>query len=128
MAKRLYVVVLLSVVLSGSAFAQISETAGAGLANPYGAVALPGTTTPPNAAAGSSSSPAGTAAGAGAGAASAPLATSASPLSGQSGSRSPSAPGPTTGSNSVPAWLLCSPSGAPGMVPFLAGTNLSCAP
>ena len=53
MAKRLYVVVLLSVVLSGSAFAQISGTAGASLANPYGAVALPGTTTPPNAAAGS---------------------------------------------------------------------------
>ena len=47
MAKRLYVVLLLSVVLSGSAFAQISGTAGASLANPYGAVALPGTTTPP---------------------------------------------------------------------------------
>jgi hypothetical protein len=128
MAKRLYVVLLFSVVLSGSAFAQISGTAGASLTNPYGAVALPGTTTPPNAAAGSSSPPAGAAAGAGAGAASAPLATPASPLSGQSRSSSPSAPGPAKGSNSVPAWLLCSPSGAPGMAPFLAGTNLSCAP
>jgi hypothetical protein len=120
MAKRLYIVLLLSVVLSGSAFAQTSGTAGAGLTNPYGAVALPGT------AAGSSSPPAGAAAGAGG--ASAPLATSVSPLSGRSGSSSPSAPGPTKGSNSVPAWLLCAPAGALGMAPFLAGTNLSCAP
>jgi hypothetical protein len=126
MAKRLYIVLLLSVALSGSAFAQTSGTAGAGLTNPYGAVALPGTTTPPNAAAGSSSPPAGAAAGAGG--ASAPLATSVSPLSGRSGSSSPSAPGPTKGSNSVPAWLLCAPAGALGMAPFLAGTNLSCAP
>jgi hypothetical protein len=28
----------------------------------------------------------------------------------------------------VPNWLLCSPSGASGMEPFLAGTSLSCAP
>ena len=46
MAKQLYVVLLVSVVLSGSAFAQISGTAGASLANPYGAV-IPGNVTAP---------------------------------------------------------------------------------
>jgi hypothetical protein len=31
-------------------------------------------------------------------------------------------------SSGVPAWVLCPPSGALGMQPFLAGTDLSCAP
>jgi hypothetical protein len=128
MAKRLYAGLLFSVVLGGSAAAQTSGIAGTGLANPSGAVVLPGATTPSNAAPGSSSPTAGTSAGAGVGAVSAPSTTSAPPLSRQSGSSSSSAPGVATGSNSVPAWLLCAPSGAPGMAPFLAGTNLSCAP
>ena len=59
MAKQLYVVLLVSVVLSGSAFAQISGTAGASLANPYGAVTLPGITTPSGVAAGSNVPPGG---------------------------------------------------------------------
>jgi hypothetical protein len=29
---------------------------------------------------------------------------------------------------SVPAWLVCPPSGASGMQPFVTGTDLSCAP
>jgi len=127
MAKRLYAAVLFSVVLGGSAAAQTPGIA-TGLTNPYGAVVLPGATRPSNAAPGSSSPTAGTSAGAGVGAVSAPSTTSASPLSRQSGSSSSSAPGVATGSNSAPAWLLCPPSGAAGMAPFLAGTNLSCAP
>jgi hypothetical protein len=129
MAKRLYVVLLLSVVLSGSAFAQISGTAGGSLANPYGAVTLPGITTPSGVAAGSNGPPAGTSvAGGSGGAVSAPPATSASSSPGQSRSNGSSATGATAGSNSVPAWLLCPPSGASGLAPFLTGTNLSCAP
>ena len=131
MAKRLYVAFLFSVVLGGSAAAQTSGVAGIGLTNPYGAVALPGITTRSGAAAGSSSQPAGVSATVGSGvvgAVSAPSTTSASPLSRQSGSSSSSAPGVATGSNSAPAWLLCPPSGAAGMAPFLTGTNLSCAP
>jgi hypothetical protein len=31
-------------------------------------------------------------------------------------------------SGNVPAWLTCPPSGASGIAPFLAGTDLSCAP
>jgi hypothetical protein len=34
----------------------------------------------------------------------------------------------TAPSSSAPAWVLCQPSGSSGMQPFLAGTNLSCAP
>ena len=38
--------------------------------------------------------------------------------------------GSATGATSsgVPAWVLCPPSGALGLQPFLAGTDLSCAP
>jgi len=129
MAKQLYVVLLVSVVLSGSAFAQISGTAGASLANPYGAVTLPGITAPSGGAAGSNVPPAGTSAtGGSGGAVSAPPATRASPSPGQSGSSGLAATGATAGSNTVPAWLLCPLSGASGLAPFLTGTNLSCAP
>jgi len=127
MAKQLYVVLLVSVVLSGSAFAQISGTAGASLANPYGAVTLPGITAPSGGAAGSNGPPAGTSA-TGGSAVSAPPATRASPSPGQSGSSGLAATGATAGSNTVPAWLLCPLSGASGLAPFLTGTNLSCAP
>jgi hypothetical protein len=35
---------------------------------------------------------------------------------------------PAAASSTVPSWLLCPPLGASGMEPFIAGTNLSCAP
>ena len=44
MAKPLYMALLFSVVLAGAAAAQTSGIAGTTLANPYGAVMLPGTT------------------------------------------------------------------------------------
>jgi hypothetical protein len=130
MAKRLYMALLFSVVLGGSAAAQTSSIAGSGLANPYGAVTLPGTTTPSNGAAGSSNSLAGVSAGVGSGVgvASARSTTSAAPPSGQSGSGGSSTPGTAARSSNVPAWVQCLPSGSSGMAPFLTGTNLSCAP
>ena len=80
----------------------------------------------------------GTATGAasGAGNASTLSSTSRSSMSRPSASRAASpassagSPGSATGtaSSNVPTWLLCPPSGASGMEPFVAGTSLSCAP
>jgi hypothetical protein len=130
MAKRVYMALLFSVVLGESAAAQTSGIAGAGLTNPYGAVTLRGTMTPSNGAAGSNNSPTGVSTGVSSsvGAGSARSTTSAASSSGQSGSGGSSAPGTAASTSSVPAWLLCPPSGASGMAPFLTGTNLSCAP
>ena len=130
MATQLCMTLLFSVVLDESAAAQTSGIAGTGLTNPYGAVTLPGTATPSNGAAGSNNSPTGVSAGVSSGVSvgSARSTTSAAQSPGQSGAGGSSAPGTAAGSNSVPAWLLCSPSGASGMAPFLTGTNLSCAP
>lgn len=134
MAKRLYISLLFLIVLAGPAAAQTtattSGTAGITLANLYGAVALPGTTATsstaaaaPSTAVASPSSANGSSAGSGAGPSTAPAASSATP--GSSGS---SKAGTAANSNNVPAWLLCPPSGATGMAPFVTGTNLSCAP
>lgn len=52
--------------------------------------------------------------------------TGTTPSRAASGGSSGSA---TTGpSSSAPAWVVCPPSGSSGIQPFLAGTNLSCAP
>jgi len=132
MTKRLYVLWLFSIALAGTAAAQTtattSGTAGTTLANPYGAVTLSGITAPLVAAAssstgGSTSSTGGSGTGAGAGSgASAPAASPASGGPAAAGTASRSS------SNNVPDWLLCPPSGATGIAPFVTGTNLSCAP
>jgi hypothetical protein len=125
MAKPLYLALLFGAVLTDPAAAQSSGIAGTSAATPYGAVALPATTaTPSTAAAGPVSSAASPSAAGGPGAVSAGSTTSAAP-SGSGGSSTARA---TASSNNVPNWLLCPPSGASGMAPFLTGTNLSCAP
>jgi|GEM_PF-5471696 len=127
MAKPLYLALLFGAVLTDPAAAQSSGIAGTSAATPYGAVAVPATTaTPSTAAAGPVSSAASPSAagGPGADAVSAGSTTSAAP-SGSGGSSTARA---TASSNNVPNWLLCPPSGASGMAPFLTGTNLSCAP
>ena len=128
MAKPLYLALLFSVVLADAAGAQTSGIAGTTPANPYGAVTLPVTTvTPSTAATAPSGSAVTTSSGGGYGGGTGPSssAPAASPASG--GSSATGTAGRST-SNNVPAWLLCSPSGATGMAPFVTGTNLSCAP
>jgi hypothetical protein len=90
MAKPLYMALLFSVVLADAAAAQTSGIAGIGLASPYGAVTLPGTTVaPPIAATAPSNSAASTSSGGGsgtgAGAGPGTSAPAASPASGGSG-------------------------------------------
>ena len=132
MARQLCMALLFSVVLYESAAAQTSGIAGTGLTNPYGAVTLPGTTTPSNGAAGSNNSTTGVSAGvnSGVGVGSARSTTSAAPSPGQSGAggSSATAAGGSSNSASVPTWLLCEPPGASGEGPFLTGTTLSCSP
>jgi hypothetical protein len=115
MAKPLYMALLFSVVLADAAAAQTSGIAGATPANPYGAVTSPGTTVTPSTAGG----------GSGGGTGPSSSVPAASPASG--GSAAAGTAGRST-SNNVPAWLLCPPSGATGVAPFVTGTNLSCAP
>jgi hypothetical protein len=128
------VALLFLIVLAAPAAAQTTATsggvAGTSLANPYGAVTLPGATRPVTAAAGQSGSTAGTspAGGSGAGAGAGPGASAATGSSVRQGSGGSSATGTATGSKSVPGWLLCAPPGATGMAPFVTGTDLSCAP
>jgi hypothetical protein len=130
MTRQLCIALLFSVVLGESVAAQNSGIAGTGLTNPYGAVILPGTTTPSNGAAGSNNPTTGVSAGVNSGVGSASSTTSAAPSPGQSGSvgSSATAAGGRSNSTSVPAWLLCEPPGAPGVGPFLTGTTLSCSP
>jgi len=128
MARPLYMALLFSVVLADPAAAQTSGIAGTTLASPYGAVTLLGTTVAPSTAAtapGNSAASTSSGGGSGAGAGAGTSAPAASPASGGS-----AAAGTATrsSSNNVPAWLLCPPSGATGMAPFVTGTNLSCAP
>jgi len=130
MAKPLYMALLFSVVLADPAAAQTSGIAGTTQANPYGGVTLPGTTVAPSTAAiapnnlaARTSSGGGSGTGAGAGPGTPTVA--ASPASGGSAAAGTAA---RSSSNNVPAWLLCPPSGATGMAPFVTGTNLSCAP
>jgi hypothetical protein len=130
MAKPLYMALLFSVVLADLAAAQTSGVSGTTVANPYGAVTLPGTTVAPSTAAtapsnsaASSSSGGGSGTGAGAG----PV-TSAPAASAALGGSAAAGTAARSSSNNVPAWLLCPPSGATGMAPFVTGTGLSCAP
>jgi hypothetical protein len=53
--------------------------------------------------------------------------STATPAAPAGSTASPSATSPAASSR-VPAWVLCPPSGASGLEPFLTGTNLSCAP
>src|SRR5215468_4815202 len=76
--------------------------------------------------AGSTPGTAPTGAASGGGSASTPSSASRAASSASPAGSSGSATG--VASSKVPNWLLCSPSGASGMEPFLAGTNLSCAP
>ena len=133
MVKPLYTAFLFSLMLAGPAAAQTTATtggtAGTSLANPYGAVTLPGTTTPTSGAAGQSSSTASTSSaggsGSGAGGGSGASAAAGAPASSRSAATGTAA---RSGSSNVPAWLLCPPPGASGMAPFATGTGLSCAP
>jgi len=131
MAKPLYMALLFSVVLTDAAAAQTSGIAGTTQANPSGAVTLPGTTVAPSTTAlapsnfpASTSSGGGSGTGAGAGPGPGTSAPAASPASGGAAAGTAA----RSSSNNVPAWLLCPPSGATGMAPFVTGTNLSCAP
>ena len=126
MAKPLYLALLFSVVLADAAAAQTSGIAGTTQANPYGAVTLPGTTvTPSTAATAPSVSAASTSSGGGSGGGGGSSAPATSPAS--SGSAAAGTAARST-SNNVRVWLLCPPSGATGMAPFVTGTDLSCAP
>ena len=88
--------------------------------------ATSGTTTGGSATGGASST-SGTAAGA-SGSPSGTPAVTGSTSSSRAGSGGSSGGAATAPSISVPAWVLCPPSGASGIQPFLAGTDLSCAP
>jgi len=131
--KQLYTGFLFSLMLAGPAAAQTAATtggvAGTSLANPYGALTLPGTTTPSSGAAGQGSSTASTSSaggsGSGAGAGSGASAATGAPASSRSAVTGTAA---RSGSSNVPAWLLCPPPGATGTAPFVTGTDLSCAP
>jgi hypothetical protein len=134
MIKPLQLALLLAAAFAVPAAAQntapTSGVAGSGLTTTYGAIKLPATGTASSTApVGSGSLTTGASAGGGsatgAGRANA-SATGAS--SGSTGSGGSSGAGVGTGSSSVPAWLLCPPSGAAGGAPFLTGTTLSCAP
>jgi hypothetical protein len=72
----------------------------------------------------------GSATGSGSGGGAAGTGSSASGGRGSTSSSSGGSSGAATAApaSSVPSWLLCPPSGAPGMEPFVTGTNLSCAP
>ena len=148
MAKPLRLALLLPVVLAASAAAQTATTSrgvtGTSLASPYGAVSLPANTITATSAA--TATPSSSAAGTGTGASSGGAASGASSATGSSGTRSSTlgsvgaaSSGRTASSGSsgggaagpsinVPAWLLCPPAGAGGLAPFVAGTDLSCAP
>jgi hypothetical protein len=131
--KPLHLALVLSIGLAVPAAAQNAAqnpVPGTNIANPLGAVNLPATgTTSSPAASGSGTSTAGASSGGGSGAASAGASGSAAiTSSGQSGSGGSSRAGAPASSGAVPAWLLCPPSGASGLAPFLTGTNLSCAP
>jgi len=131
--KPLYMALLFLIVLARVAPAQTAATtggvAGTSLANPYGALTLPGTTTPSSGAAGQGSSTASTSSaggsGSGAGAGSGASAATGAPASSRSAVTGTAA---RSGSSNVPAWLLCPPPGATGTAPFVTGTDLSCAP
>jgi hypothetical protein len=126
MAKPLYMALLFSVVLADAAAAQTSGIAGTTQANPYGAVTLPGTTVTPSTAANAPSVSAASApSSGGSGGGGGSFAPATSPAS--SGSAAGGTAARST-SNNVRAWLLCPPSGATGMAPFVTGTDLSCAP
>jgi hypothetical protein len=93
--------------------------------------ATSGTTTGGSAtgSAGAAASTSGTPGGAGAsGSPSGTPAVTGSTSSSRAGSGGSSGGAATAPSISVPAWVLCPPSGASGIQPFLAGTDLSCAP
>jgi hypothetical protein len=126
MAKPLYMALLFSVVVADAGAAQTSGIAGTTQANPYGALTLPGTTvTPSTAATAPSVSAASTSSGGSSGGGAGSSAAATSPAS--SGSAAAGTAARST-SNNVRAWLLCPPSGATGVPPFLTGTDLSCAP
>ena len=103
-----------------------SGVGGITLANPYGAVTLP-TTTATTATVGPTTTAA-TGSTSGGGGGSNGAATGGSTTSGSARSAGSSGTGTTARSSSVPSWLLCPPTGAAGLAPFVTGTDLSCAP
>src|SRR5271167_3206523 len=94
------------------------------IANPATATqATPGTTTGGSATGSAGGAPStGGASGGASGSRSSTTSSSGANSGGSSGSAA------TAPSISVPAWVLCPPSGALGLQPFLAGTDISCAP
>jgi hypothetical protein len=153
MDKSLLIPPVLWLALTLPAAAQTAATtssvpvAGGGLANPYGAVNLPTTTntavtaaqtnsaaaaltatTPGGSTTGSSSTGAASSTGSGSGSASSVATTGGSTTSGSTGSGNSSATGTTARSSTAPGWVLCPPTGASGLAPFVTGTDLSCAP
>ena len=100
MTKLLQTAFLIFLISATPALAQTTGISGAGPANPQSTARLSAPTAVPSTA--SAVAPSG------------------------SGRSSPT--GAATSSNSVPAWMLCPPSGASGIAPFLTGTGLSCAP
>src|SRR5271155_2693125 len=105
---------------TGTSLSAVSPTTSV---TPAATQATPSTTTG-GSATGSAGSAASTSGAAGGASGSQSITTSSSRAA--SGGSSGSAT--TAPSSSAPAWVLCLPSGASGMQPFLAGTDLSCAP
>lgn len=145
--KPVCLVPLLLAALTLVAAAQTTPTApgvaGTGLANPYGAVALPTTSgvanttqtssvAPPSGTTSGGSTTGGSATGSnysaasGSGARSGAGSGSTNSVSGGSGGSSGA--GTSARSGSIPGWLVCPPTGATGFAPFVDGTSLSCAP
>ena len=129
--KSLIFVSPLLVALMPPAAAQTTATtpgvAGTSLATPYGAVILP-TTTATTAATATTSGTSATGSTSGGGGGSNAAGTGGSTTSGTTRSAGSSGTGTTGRSSSVPSWLLCPPTGAGGLAPFVTGTDLSCAP
>jgi hypothetical protein len=117
-----------------------SGVAGTARATPYGGITLPSvtataTTTATTTAAASTATKGSGASAGGSGAAASGSAAAAvgSGLGTSNGSATATNPATSTASapaatGTAPAWLLCPPAGAGGSEPFVAGTNLSCAP
>jgi hypothetical protein len=133
--KSLIFAVPLLVALAPQASAQTPATtggaAGTSLASPYGALALPTTTaaTPAGGSAtGTTSGTSATGSTSGGGGGSNAAGTGGSTTSGRTASAGSSGTATTARPSSVPSWLLCPPTGAGGLVPFVTGTDLSCAP
>jgi hypothetical protein len=138
MKRSVCYALLVSITAASPVLAQTSATPGA--ATPNGIVTL-GTSTSGSAASpttnattqpASATTTTGGSATASAGSASATqsssLGTAGSTSSPRATSGGSSGTALTAPSSGAPAWVLCPPSGASGLQPFLTGTDLSCAP